>query len=484
MSGQNFDEINQILKKLKNNNRGISSCEHYTSSEPKSSCPPKPSREPKSSCPPKPSGEPKSSCPPKPSSEPKSSYSPKPKKSHHLTKDCQGNVKITGDLTVCEDICVGNALQVNTILAKGDIEPVCVNSVLQVDNIAAKDSNITIQDNVSICGKLQVDVISAKSEGPLEIKSDTQINESLCVQNNLYTNNIYAIESKGEDDEVVNINDNTNIDGDLCVQNNIIVDSIIPKSNSCVNVPELSVENIKFTSNNSTCETGNITGNVSLRNDLYVNGTITSCSGIKTNNLTVGGQLTLCDKLKVPDFEVCGNTTLGNKTNLGDLPKTQVNGDLCISNRLEVWNECDSTSDKVIIEQGNVCIDGNLQVDVIKAKDSSEPVCIDGDLVISNNCNSNDEVKISDGCVDAHAFVGQVGVLNLDSSSSDDVANYTSLIVTGTDSTDDGNLSLNNAKEGQILVVINESSVNLKINSVTIIPESSRVIVYYENSWH
>lgn len=432
MSGQNFDEINQILKKLKNNNRGISSCEHYTSSEPKSSCPPK------------------QSCEPKPYCEPKKSHH-----ANHLTKDCEGNVKITGDLTVCENVCVGNELQVDTILAKGDMNPVCINSVLQVDTITAKDSNnnITIQDDVSICGELHVDVISAKSGTPLEIKSNTQINESLYVQECLYTNNIYAVESKGENegDDIVNINDNTNIDGDLCVQNNIIVDSIIPKPESnCVNISDLSVENIKFTSNDSTCDTGNITGNVSLRNDLYVNGTITSCSGIKTNNLTVGGQLTLCDTLKVPHFEVCGDTTLGNKTNLGDLPKTQVNGDLCVSNRLEVWDECDSTSDKVIIEQGNVCIDG---------------------------------------CVKAQAFVGQVGELKLDSSqSSDDVANYTSLIVTGTDSSSDvGDLLLNNATEGQILVVINESGVDLTINTIntiTIVSSSSRVIVYYNDLWH
>lgn len=422
MSGQNFNEINQILKKLKNNDRGSNSCEHYKSNEPKSSCPRK------------------SSCPPKPYCEPKKSHH-----ANHLTKDCEGNVKITGDLTVCEDVCVGNELQVNTISSKDSNKPLCVDSELQVDTITTKDSNKPL----CIDSELQVDVISVKNTNiPLEIKSNTQINESLYVQECLYTNNIYAVESNcdnegDEGDEVVNINNNTNINGDLCVQENIIVDSIIPKPESnCVNISDLSVENIKFTSNDSTCDTGNITGNVSLRNDLYVNGTITSCSGIKTNNLTVGGQLTLCDTLKVPHFEVCGNTTLGSNMNYGcDEPNTKVNGNLCVSNKLEVWDECDSTGNKV---------------------------------------------EISGGCVSTHAFVGQVGELKLNSGkSSDDVSNYTSLIVTGTDSTtDDGELTLNTSKEGQILVVINKSVVDLTIDSVTITPGLSRVIVYYSGSWH
>lgn len=418
MSGQNFDEINQILKKL-NNNKFNSHVKH-TSNESKLSS------------------------------------------NNKITKDLTvyENIKIKNNLDVSNDIFIGNKLQVNTISSKGDMEPICVNSVLQVDNISAKENNITIQDNVSMCGELKVNTILSKNENPLEIQSNTEISESLCVQNNLYTNNIYAIESNNvsENDSIVNINDNTNINADLCVQNNIIVDSIIPKSD-CVNIPELSVDNIKFINNDPSYEKENITGNVRLKNDLYVNGTITSCSGIKTNNLTVGGQLTLCDTLKVPHFEVCGNTTLGNKTNLGDQPKTQVNGNLCVSKRLEV---CDNTSDKVIIEKGNVCIDGNLLI------------------------SRNNDVKISDGCVNAKTFVGQVAEVKLQNSTTiKNVENYTSLIVTGTDSkTDNGNLSLTNGKQGQILIVINNSDIDLLIDKINIIPGLSRTIVYHNSSWH
>ena len=395
MSGQNFDEINQILKRLKNN-QDSKSCEKKQSNrscEPKTSCEKTPSNR---SC------EPKTSC-----EKISSNRSCEPKSSHHhvnyLTKDCEGNVKITGELAVCENVCIDNELR--------------------VDNISAKDC-----------------------------------------------------------EETLYINSNTHINNSLCIDESLIVDTIESQSGSCVNIQNINVENINFDNNDSTCNTGNIIGNVNLTDNLYVNGTITSCSGIKTNNLTVGGQLTLCDKLKVPNFEVCGNTILGNNLTC-NAHKTQVNGNLCVSNRLEVWDECDSLGENVIIEKGNVCVGGELEVDVIKSKNSDQPICIDGELVVSNNCDSTNDVKISNGCVDAQAFVGSVDTIDLNVSTPHDVSNLTTLIVLDGDSTNN-TISLSGGREGQLLVVINKSNVEITIDSVKISVGSSRVIVFYDTAWH
>ena len=310
MSGQNFDEINQILNDLKQNTRSTNNHYKYSSSEPKKNhtC-----KKKISNC-----------------------------KNEQINKDCNGNVKILGELYVCN------------------------NAEVQCD--------LTVCNNVCIDNELQVNKISSNSNTSVCINSILQVNE------------------------------------------------IEPKEEKHVRINNLCVENITFKNTDPTCDSGNINGDVNMNDNLYVAGTITSCSGINTKNLTVGGNLTLCNKLKVPNFEVCGDTILGGEYDSESNPhKTQVNGNLCVSN-----------------------------------------------------------------CVTSNAFIGAVKCITLDNDSSNvtNVKNYTTLIVQNDGDTIENTLELQGSVEGQILVLINETDANVDVDDVNIESKNSRVIVYYNGSWH
>ena len=281
---------------------------------------------------------------------------------NELEVEC--DAKVWNDLCVGQNVKIEECLNVDVIKSNSSEEVVpvtvdddlCVSGKLQIDNIESKTSEnpVTVNDDLCVDGKIQIDNIESKtSENPVTVNDDLCINGVLQVR---------KVESKIEN-EAITVCDDVIVDGIItadsaCIQQGkfeCVESDKVTTCTLCVRKPlgsDCDGEGNLFVENNAKiCENLSVLGDsATICNNLKVGGDTTLCGDVD-----IIGKLKLCDDaaFQIDDLNLCGELTVKGETKLcGPLyvntiqskpdnqnQQVEINDNLCVTGQVNIKNQ-------------------------------------------------------------------------------------------------------------------------------------------------